>query len=154
MKRPKHLATIAAVAAVIILALGVWAVTDSGGDEGDAEAHEAPALVEHIEGSELSRVTLTERAAERLDIQTGEVSEEQIDGAARRVIPYSAVLYDAEGKAWTYTNPEGLVFVRAPITVERIYESIAILTEGPDVGTRVVSVGGAMLYGAEFGVGH
>ncbi len=30
----------------------------------------APAVVEKIEGTELNRVTLTEKAAQRLDIQT------------------------------------------------------------------------------------
>ena len=37
--------------------------------------------------------------------------------AARRgpTIPYAAVLYDPTGDTWAYTNPEPLVFVRAPI---------------------------------------
>jgi hypothetical protein len=39
---------------------------------------EEPAYVEPIEGSDLKRVVLTERAAERLDIQTVSVREEQI----------------------------------------------------------------------------
>lgn len=37
-----------------------------------------PAQVEPIEGSDLKRVVLTERAAERLDIQTAPVREEQV----------------------------------------------------------------------------
>ena len=51
------------------------------------------------------------------------------------VIPYSAVLYDPDGAAWTYTNPKPLVFVRADITVNRIDGERAILAKGPAPGT-------------------
>ncbi|MBI5031564.1 MAG: hypothetical protein HZB51_13635 [Chloroflexi bacterium] len=74
-------------------------------------------------------------------------------GALRKIIPYSAVLYDKEGKTWTYTNPEPLVFVRQVITVDYIEGDQAILTEGPAAGTLVVTVGEAELFGAEVGVG-
>lgn len=141
------------VAGLIVVLLGVWAVNARGGDD-DSVTHEAPAIVEAIEGSELSRVTLTQRASERLDIQTAEVVEKQVNGATRIVAPYSSVLYDTDGSTWVYINPEPLVFVRHAVTVERIQGEDAILTEGPDVGTKVVSVGGAMLYGTEHGVGH
>ncbi|HEX6867287.1 MAG TPA: hypothetical protein VF119_00710, partial [Candidatus Limnocylindrales bacterium] len=60
---------------------------------------------------------------------------------------------DPEGATWAYTNPEGLLFVRAPISVERIVGDLAILSEGPPAGTLVVTVGGAELWGAEHGVG-
>src|SRR4051794_7860025 len=42
-----------------------------------AASHSQPAKVEHIEGSDLSRVVLTPEAAKRLDIQMAAVSEEQ-----------------------------------------------------------------------------
>jgi hypothetical protein len=53
---------------------------------------EKPAIVEPIEGTELNRVVLTERAAERLDIQTAPVREEQVErkrtlGAQVEVVP-------------------------------------------------------------------
>ncbi|MBM2836714.1 MAG: hypothetical protein HW409_903, partial [candidate division NC10 bacterium] len=37
-----------------------------------------PAKVEKIEGTDLKRVTLTEKAAERLDLQTAPLREEQV----------------------------------------------------------------------------
>jgi hypothetical protein len=139
--------------ALVVAALGIWAVANRDDVESVATTEE-PAVVEHIEGSELSLVTLSERAAERLDIRTEEARDERIGGQTRRVIPYAAVLYDAEGETWVYTSPEPLQFVRAPIAVERIDGDLAILTDGPEAGTAVVTVGGAMLFGAEFGVGH
>lgn len=118
--------------------------------QGEVEAgHDSPATVEDIEGSELKRITLTAKAAERLDIQTAEV-ERASDGLT---IPYGAVVWDANGATWTYTSPEELVFVRAPITLDRIDGDQAILADGPAPGTVVVHVGAAELWGTETGVG-
>jgi len=117
-------------------------------------ANEPPSHVEPIEGSELSRVTLSERAAQRLGIETAEVSSEEIEGAPRQIIPYGAVIYDSSGATWTYTSPEPLTFVRHPITINAIDGDQAVLSEGPEDGTTVVSVGAAELYGTEFKVGH
>lgn len=142
------------VSVLIIAALGIWSWQSPRGAEADTATADEPAHVELIEGTELSRVVLTQKAAERLDIQTADARDEQIGGTARRVIPYSAVLYDENGNAWTYTSPEALVYVRQAVTIERIEGDLAILTEGPAAGTKVVSVGGAMLYGTEYGVGH
>jgi hypothetical protein len=81
------------------------------------------------------------------------VGEQPGGGAARTVVPYSAVVYDADGKTWAYTNAEGLVFVRYEIVVDRIENNVAFLSGGPPVGTLVVTVGAAELWGVETGVG-
>jgi len=75
-------------------------------------------------------------------------------GSRRKVVPYAAVLYDAHGDTWVYTNPEPLVFVRHRIMVDYINGDQAVLSEGPPAGTVVVTVGGAELFGAEFEIGH
>lgn len=227
------------------------------------EVRSAPARVEPIEGSDLKRVVLTERAASRLDIQTAAVREEpvartrtvggevvalpganaaalgavwvrvrlnqsdlnQVDqaqpvrvlplddeddgededdgweaeeneppegvdddedsgagegvlyfvvgkaanglvagqrvwvqlsllgsGMPRRIVPYASVIYDVNGGAWVYTSPEPLVFIRQSIRIDYIEGDLAFLTEGPPAGTQVVTVGGALLLGAETGV--
>ena len=121
--------------------------------EAEAGAPE-PAKVEHVEGAEVSRLTLTAKAAERLGIETKPVLAGKIGGAPRRVIPYSAVLYDAKGDTWVYVNPEPLSYVRERVTVAYIQGDQAVLTDGPPEGTPVVTVGAAELYGTEFGVGH
>ena len=104
-----------------------------------------PYHLEVIEGSDFQRVILTEKAAQRLDIQTAPMG-------AGNVIPYAAVLYGLNGETWTYTNPEPLVFVRQSIVIDRIEGDSAFLSEGPDTGTAVVIIGVAELYGAEVGV--
>lgn len=117
---------------------------------GSGSTSEEPASVEPIEGSDISRVILTERAAERIELQTAPVQ------AAERlvVIPYSAVFYGLSGETWTYTNPESLTFVRESIAVDHVEDGLAYLSSGPSAGAAVVTVGAAELFGVETGVGH
>jgi len=139
-----------------------------------------PAKTEAVQGTELSRVTLSPKAAERLDIKTAAMRDEQVKarksspagaGAAkptaagagakervdvamsstRKVVPTSAVLYDAKGKTWVYTNPEPLVFVRHAVSIDYIDGDRAVLLDGPVSGTAVVTVGAAELLGTEYG---
>ena len=114
-----------------------------------APSAEAPAEVEEIEGSELSRITLSAHAAERLGIATSAVAEAD----ELLAVPYAAVLYDAGGKTWVYASPEENVFIRDEIVVDRIDGELAYLADGPAVGTEVVTTGAAELYGTETGVG-
>lgn len=108
------------------------------------------ATLEEVEGLEVSRITLTEKAAERLGVTTGAV--EAVEGKLQ--VPYSALIYDANGDTWVYTNPEPLVFVRAPVAVERIEAPTVKLASGPQPGTKIVTVGAAELLGAELDTAH
>src|SRR3989441_12838611 len=80
-----------------------------------------PAKVEVVQGTDLSRVTLSPKAAERLDIKTGPLRDEPVRGrkpvtqgepargdVARKVVPTSAGLYGAEGKTGVEPSPGGL----------------------------------------------
>ena len=112
----------------------------------------APAMVET--GAEgINRLKLTEKAAQRLNIQTAPVREELVDGAQRKIIPYAAVLYDLQGKTWAYTSPETLTFVRQAITIDHIDGDRVILADGPPAGTAIVTLGVAELYGTDTGIG-
>ena len=123
-----------------------------------AGAHkpEHPAEVKHIKGSELSVVTLTVKAIERIALKTDEVREQKgtRSAAVRRTVPYSSLIYDAQGATWVYTSPEPRTFVRHKVDVDYIEGKTAFLTDGPPAGTVVASIGVAELYGTEFGVGH
>ena len=136
-----------AIAAMLFAGLALVGCSKTVGSTAEAEA--APATVEHLDGAEPARVTLTEDALKRLDIQTATVREMMIDGAKRTVVPYAAVLYDTEGNTWTYVSPSPGVFVRHPIVVDHVTGNLAVLKEGPAVGTAVVVVGVAELYGSE-----
>ena len=103
-----------------------------------------PATLKEIEGSELKQVILTEKAAERIGLETV-----QLQG---RVVPYAAVIYDTEGNTWVYTNPETLTFVRVPIEIDYIEGDQAFLSTDLGTDAPIVTVGVIEIYGAETGV--
>jgi len=103
-----------------------------------------PATLEEIEGSELKRVILTEKAAERIDVQTVSVGG--------NIVPYAAVIYDTEGNTWIYTNPAPLTFVRQSIVIDHIEGDEVFLSQSLGSETPVVTVGVAEIYGTETGV--
>lgn len=107
-----------------------------------------PATIEPIEGTDLVRVTFTPEAAERIGMQTDTVRD---DGSGT-VIPYAAVFYGPAGDTWTYTEPEPLTYVRAPITIDHFEGERVFLSDGPPSGTAVVIQGAAELFGTETGV--
>lgn len=144
MPRSLHqlvLAVLALAGAVMLAACSTAGEANSNGDE--------PVVVEEIEGTELSVLTLSESAADRLDIKTTMV-EAAAEGS---VVPSAAVIIDPEGVYWVYANPDPLVFVRHEIRPVVEEGGQAFFVEGPEVGTAVAIVGVPELYGAEFGIG-
>jgi hypothetical protein len=135
----------AALAAGLMVAL-------AGCAEPPAEATSVAesATKEEIAGTDLNKLTLTPKAVERLDLTTAKVTEAGSDLQA----PYGALIYDAEGRTWVYTNPEPRVFVRAEVTVDRIDGDVVKLAKGPAAGTVIVTTGAAELFGAEFDAAH
>lgn len=129
-----------------------------GGSPAPSVEHEAPARVEALDGDgSRHRITLSQLAAQRLGIEVAAASA--APGLAGSIqVPYSAIIYDAEGNAWTYVAEQALVFVREPVTVDDVLPDeaggIAVLSQGPAPGTSIVSVGVAELFGTEFEIGH
>jgi hypothetical protein len=145
------------------LALGVSACGRAPAAE-DGEGASGEARVERVEGTEQSRVILTQRAADRLGVQMAEVRKVRVAKPAAigqrragmtmaKIIPYAAVLYDEHGDTWAYTSPAPLTFIRKRISVDYVSGDSAVLIKGPPAGTRVVTVGASELLGAELGVG-
>ncbi|GAA1751283.1 hypothetical protein [Agromyces humatus] len=137
------LAALAIVGGTLSLA-GCAEVTEAG-----AAAGPEPAVKEEIT-EELSSLTLTPQAIERLGLETAEV--EAGDGGL--TVPYAALIYDHDGDTWVYTTTEPEVFIRAAVVVDRIDGETAHLSEGPEPGTSVVTLGAAELFGAEFDTAH
>jgi hypothetical protein len=141
---------------IVVAGLAVPVVAAACGGRAALDGAGTPAVVEKpaavknvsVDGKPATRVILSAAAARRLDIHTARVRS---DGNGRLVVPYGAVLYDPDGATWTYTNPDGLVFVRHDISVDRIDGKRAFLRKGPAVGTRVVTVGATELWGVEYG---
>ena len=116
-------------------------------------AKEEPAILEPIAGTEFNQVILTERAVQRLGIEMGEVTEVTINNNTEIVVPYAAVIYGLFGETWVYVNAGIRTYAREPITIHAIEGDWAIIDDTLDIGTEVVTVGVAELYGTDTGVG-
>jgi len=136
----------AATTGVILIAALVLGACSTAEEVAETES---PVEIEEIEGSKISRITLSESAAVRLDIQTAfvEVSGDEF------VVPSAAVIIDPDGTYWVYTNPDRYVYVRKQIQPVYEEELKAFFETGPEVGMAVVIVGVPELYGAEVGIG-
>ena len=122
-----------------------------GGAVSDAYVIEGqPGTVEPIKGTDLARVTLTRRAARRLQIETAPT----LRSGRAVVVPERAVFVDDDGVWWVYTSPRSNTFVRHRIVIDRQRHGRTVLSEGPRPGTDVVTVGVAELYGLEEGIAH
>lgn len=135
---------------IIAVAVALLPLAGCGKAEEKEAAAVPPAKVESTSETGIHRITLTDLAAKRIGIQVAEVNTAE----GKLNAPYSALLYDASGGEWVYVNPEGKVYKRAAVKVDQIDGDRMYLLKGPDIGTRVVTVGAAELYGAEFEVGH
>lgn len=130
----------------------VGALVLAGCAEAPSDEHviDDPATVEQVEGTDVSRITLTRRAAERLGIETGVVAQE----GERLVVPSGAVIVDPEGTFWVYESSAPLTYVRHAIEIDNEENGTAYLSAGPPVGAEIVTVGVPELYGTETGIGH
>jgi ABC-type Fe3+-hydroxamate transport system substrate-binding protein len=138
------------VVLLIVAGLAATALSAcSSATEEEAAAVEA-ASVEPIKGTSYNTIKLTADAVERVGLKTGTIAEKRVAGKQRKVIPYAAVSYTPNGGTFAYTSPEPRTFVRRPISVETVRKGEAILSRGPPVGTAVVTVGSAELFGVEY----
>ncbi|GAB6986460.1 hypothetical protein [Nocardioides pyridinolyticus] len=138
-----------AIAGVVTVA--VWAAT--AGQEGVTEpTHDSPAVVEPIGHGEKAWVTLTPEAARRIGLEAARVRV----GSSGVEVPYSSVIYAADGSTWVYAaDPaDQLRFRREEVHVKAVRGDRVILRDGPPAGTIVAGAGTAELYGSEFEVGH
>src|SRR5205814_6982734 len=79
-----------------------------------------PAKVQ-VSATGVKQVVLTAQAAGRIGVTTAPVgAAEPSPSGPVRIVPYAAVLYDADGTTFVYTATGPLVFVRRNVTVESI----------------------------------
>jgi len=120
-------------------------------------AAEEPSRLVAVAGTDAKKVVITEQAVTRLGLRTAPVGRRTVSTAGRAVsrttVPYSALIYDTRGQIWVYEMVEPQAYLRKKIDVESVDGETVIMTRGPAAGSPVVTVGAAMLYGAELGTG-
>ena len=70
------------------------------------------------------------------------------------VVPLSAIFRDIYDGAWVYENTAPRTYVRRRVNVLYVVDEVAVIGNGPPVGTKVVSAGVAEIAGTEFGMAH
>jgi multidrug efflux pump subunit AcrA (membrane-fusion protein) len=138
------------VLAAGLIVIGAMSLSACKEVESESAAGYEPTKLEPIKGKgeDFQRVTFTKEGAARVDLQTGTVSR----GGGQKVIPYEALIYNDEAKTFVYTSTKPLSYERVPITVDRITDDRVLLSKGPAVGTKVVTVGATEVYGAELDI--
>lgn len=115
----------------------------------------SPARLVAVPGSPRGKIVLTELGANRIGLQTsvvrGVAPTKQHNGP-NAAIPYSSLVYAADGSTYAFTSPSALVFTEVPVTVARIDGDSVYLLKGPKPGSRVVTVGAEELLGVQTGV--
>ncbi len=143
--------------AASLTVLAAITVGGSGCSEAGASKEENPetavTVEEPAEEGQPARLTVSERAEQRLGLRTEPVRPLTGQaGGATEVIAYSAVVYDEDGKSWTFSAPSPRTYIRVPIVISSITGQTVQLKSGPPVGTQVVVVGAPELVGAEAGI--
>jgi len=113
---------------------------------------ETAVSVESAGEDQPARLTVSERAEERLGIRTEAVRPVTGQPGVTEAISYSAVVYDADGESWAFSSPSPRTYVRVPIVINSITGKTVQLKSGPPVGTQVVVMGAPELVGAEAGI--
>src|SRR5215204_6934085 len=70
----------------------------SSGYDYELASHHEPAKLEPIKGTDVQRVIFDAKGAERVGLKTAPIRQ----NGQETVIPYDAVIYDAEGKTYAY----------------------------------------------------
>jgi hypothetical protein len=108
-----------------------------------------PARLAYLGHSRSLSVVLTPLGAQRIGIETIRA----VAQGSAVVIPYRALLYEADGQTAVYVQVSALAYTREFVTVATINGDSVLLTSGLRAGSEVVIQGGEELLGVQNGVG-
>src|SRR5215204_2725525 len=131
-----------------VVSLSACSGEASSGYDYEMASHHEPAKLEPIKGTDVQRVIFDAVSAKRIGLQTAPIRQDR----RKEIMPYAALIYDAEGDTYAYTAPKPLTYVRQEIEIDHYDGDSVVLSDGPPVGTEVVTVGVDEVYGTEFEV--
>lgn len=130
--------------AAVVLCLAALLSGCTEVEEPESEGYEPSKLTE-VAGSDAKRVTFTAEGAKRVGLKRASIRSR----GKSKVVPYDALVYNAEGKTFVYVASTPLTFQRAEVKVDRIEGQRALVSSGPPAGTSVVTIGATEVYGTE-----
>lgn len=140
----------------ILLALAAAAIVAAGvaGCAPHSSSGQAPpptASLRTTPGSSVPSVVLTQLGAQRIGVRTAPV---QTGAGGLPAFPYSALLYEADGKTAVYVPTGKLTYLRHFVTVAAIDGDVVVVQSGVAPGQDVVTAGAEELLGVQNGVGE
>jgi hypothetical protein len=135
------------VPAALLLSAGLALTACGPAAQGADELPEVAAVEPAADGGP-GVLTLSEAAESRLGIETGQVTI----GPSGLEIPYSALVYAADGSTWVFVQTDERTYQRAAVSVAAKNGDAMSIRSGPSAGTAVVTVGAAELVGVEIGI--
>jgi hypothetical protein len=106
------------------------------------------ASVQTTDDGDPAVITLSAAAEKRLGLRTAAVTT----SSGGLVVPYSAVVYEADGTSWAFVCTAPLTYQREALAIRGISGEQAMLSRGPALGALVVTVGAPELVGVEIGI--
>jgi hypothetical protein len=138
----------AAAAIGLSLVVSLSACSRGEGSSTEEGAANEPVTITPIQGTNVDRLTMTRRAAERLDLHLART----VAAGGQTIVLAGAVLFEPDGETFVYISSQPLAFVHQTVEVDHFQGDIAVLSSGLRPGTNVVTLGAAELYGAETGL--
>jgi multidrug efflux pump subunit AcrB len=132
-----------------LVGVSICALAGCGQAAPSAPRAAPPARMELIGPGKLPCVVLTPLGARRIGIQTAPATLQGTQVA----IPYSALLYEPDGRTAVYTKVSALAYTREFVTVSSISGNVVLLSGGLTPGAGVVTQGAEELLGVQNGVG-
>jgi multidrug efflux pump subunit AcrA (membrane-fusion protein) len=147
-KGSKSRGVLLALAAGAIVAAGVAGCAPSSSSD---QAPPPTASLRITPGSSVPSVVLTQLGAQRIGVRTTPV---QAGAGGMAVFPYSALLYEPDGKTVVYVPTGTLTYLRHFVTVAAIDGNVVVVKSGVAPGQDVVVTGAEELLGVQNGVGE
>jgi hypothetical protein len=138
--------------AVAALIIAVAVIAGCGGQAASPEGGPR-AKLEHVGHGKALSVVLTPTGARRIGIQTATVTAAKAGGAQAASVPYSALLYEPDGRTAVYVRTATLAFTRYYVSVDSISGDQVYVSSGLTPGMTVVVTGAEELLGVQNGVG-
>jgi hypothetical protein len=145
--RGRRSGLLVALAAGVIVAAGVAGCAPSSSSD---QASPPTASLRTTPGSSVPSVVLTQTGAQRIGVRTAPV---RIAGGLP-AFPYSALLYEPDGKTAVYVPTGTLTYLRHYVTVSAIDGNVVVVKSGVSLGQDVVVAGAEELLGVQNGVGE
>ena len=145
-------------AGLVVVGLGLTGCGSTTAQYGEI-SQSLPVHLQPVNGSDVSRVTLSAEAARKLGVRAAAVEgavmpavEDTAGAPPETTVPVEAVIYDKDGNTWVYVVKGPRTYEREAVAIDRVNGDTAVLKSGPASGTQVVVVGAQELLGAELGV--